>query len=196
MAKTKSVKVQKNSTTDKVTKFLRQPYTRILTPDAESGTYTAQVLEFPGCVAQGDTPEEAYENLEKSAAGWIEAARDLGQEIPEPFMNQGFGGKIALRLPRSIHRRAALMAEQDNTSLNQFLLSAISERVGAEDLYTRILERLHQEWAQTTLNVVWYNPVKYTLTNFDPDCVMNMPILPAQMLPTSQQPPEGERQNV
>ncbi len=39
-------------------------------------------------------------------------------------------GKILLRLPISLHRKAVLLAEKDGTSLNQWLLSAISEAVG------------------------------------------------------------------
>jgi predicted RNase H-like HicB family nuclease len=54
----------------------------VLTFDEESGTYTATILEFPGCIAQGDTPQEAYKNIEKAAKGWVEAALSLGQEIP------------------------------------------------------------------------------------------------------------------
>ncbi len=193
MAKNRKAKAPNDGATDRARRLLTQPYARILTPDVESGTFTAQILEFPGCVAQGDTPEGAYENLEKSAAGWIEAARDLGQEIPEPFMNQGFGGKIALRLPRSIHRRAAMMAERDNTSLNQFLLSAISERVGAEELYSRMLERLRREWAQTTFNVV-YNPVNsYTLVNYDAAHLVTTSTSSALVLQGPQEPPDGER---
>jgi predicted RNase H-like HicB family nuclease len=131
--------------------YLREPYARVLTPDEESGTYTAEILEFPGCVAQGDTPEEAYQNLEEAAEGWILAALDLGQEIPPPSRTQGYGGRIALRLPRSLHRRAAQMAERDGTSLNQFLVSAIAERVGADTLYARIAQELDKRAARVTV---------------------------------------------
>jgi predicted RNase H-like HicB family nuclease len=122
--------------------YLRRPYARVLTPDDETGTYTAEILEFPGCIAQGETPDEAYERLESAAAGWVEAALDMGQEIPEPSDPYSYSGRIALRLPRSLHRRAAQMAERDGTSLNQFLVAAVAERVGAESLYTQMLRRL------------------------------------------------------
>jgi hypothetical protein len=39
------------------------------------------------------------------------------------------------------------MAERDGTSLNQFLVSAIAARVGAEDLYTRLIERFERRFA-------------------------------------------------
>ncbi len=136
--------------------ILKRPYARILTPYPESGIYTAEILEFHGCIADGSTPEEAYANLESVAESWIEAAQDAGQEIPEPLAGQGYAGKVALRLPRSLHRRAVEMAERDGTSLNQFLVSAIAERVGAASLFAHLLERLAQPLAVegTVLNVV------------------------------------------
>jgi predicted RNase H-like HicB family nuclease len=111
--------------------LLRAPYKRVLIPDEESGTYTAEIAEFPGCVSQGQTPQEALENLETAARGWIEAVLDLGQEVPPLSITEEHSGKISLRLPRSLHRRAAQMAQRDGVSLNLFIATAIAEKVGA-----------------------------------------------------------------
>src|SRR6185295_7358816 len=111
--------------------FLKKPYTRVLIPDEESGTFTAQIAEFPGCLAQGASPAEAYERLEVAAESWIEAALEMQQEIPSPAADVQFGGRFALRLPRSLHRQAAQLAELEATSLNQFIVSALAEKVGA-----------------------------------------------------------------
>ncbi|HEY6324651.1 MAG TPA: type II toxin-antitoxin system HicB family antitoxin [Thermoanaerobaculia bacterium] len=121
-----------------VSEYLKKPYTRVLIPDAESGTFTAQVLEFPGCVAQGNNPAEAYERLEAAAESWIEAALEMHQEIPQPANDAQFGGKYALRLPRSLHRQAAQLAELDGTSLNQFIVTTLAEKVGAVNVYRRL----------------------------------------------------------
>jgi len=134
--------------------YLQEPYTRILIPS--NGSYSAEILEFPGCFAEGETPDEAIKNLEEAAESWIEASLEQGMEIPEPYMNQGFGGKVALRLPRSIHRQAVRFAERDGVSLNQFLVSAISARIGAEDLYTRILDRFERIMAGS-IRPITYN---------------------------------------
>jgi predicted RNase H-like HicB family nuclease len=120
--------------------YLKLPYSRILTPDEETGTYAAEIREFSGCVAQGDTAEEAYRNLEAAAESWIEVALDMGQEIPEPSSDGGYSGRIALRLPKTLHQIAARMAERDGTSLNQFLVAAIAERVGAGKLYVQLAQ--------------------------------------------------------
>ncbi|MCA1732304.1 MAG: type II toxin-antitoxin system HicB family antitoxin [Acidobacteria bacterium] len=122
----------------KVEEILARPYRRVLVPDPEVGGYTALIDEFPGCIAEGDTADDALENLDRAAAAWIEAAEELGQQIPEPAAEEAYSGRIALRLPRSLHRRAADAARADNTSLNQFLVSAISERLG----YKRATEQV------------------------------------------------------
>jgi predicted RNase H-like HicB family nuclease len=125
--------------------YLKEPYSRILIPNDEGG-YSAEILEFPGCFAEGDTADETMQALERAAESWIQATLDQGQDIPQPFMNQGYGGKIALRLPRSLHRQAARLAERDGVSLNQFLVSAIAEHVGARDCFSWIKEKLTGQW--------------------------------------------------
>lgn len=138
--------------------YLKEPYTRIVVPDPESGTYTAQILEFPGCIAQGDSVQDAYLQLEETALGWIEAALDLGQKLPSPASVSEFGGKAALRLPKSLNRQAAMAAESDGTSLNQFIVMAVAERVGAKNLYNKLVEKLERHLSHTSLAGIEYNP--------------------------------------
>lgn len=137
-----------NSFVRSAREYLKEPYARVLTPDEESGGYTAEILEFPGCVTEGDTADEALRNLEAAAEGWIEATLNAGKDIPEPSLPQGYGGRIALRLPRSLHRRAMQLAERDGTSLNQFLVTAIAESVGANTLYAQMTQQLGEQVVQ------------------------------------------------
>jgi len=114
------------------------PYLRVVIPDATSGTYTARVMEFSGCVAQGDTVAEAYANLEMAIEAWIEAALDLGQDIPQPWEAETHSGRVLVRFPKSLHRRATNFASRDATSLNQFIVAAVAERVGAAAVTTQL----------------------------------------------------------
>jgi predicted RNase H-like HicB family nuclease len=150
--------------------YMKFPYSRILVPD-DNGGFAAEILEFPGCFAEGETADEAMKNLENAALSWIDATMEQGQDIPEPFSVQGYGGKIALRLPRTIHRKAAELAARDGTSLNQFLLSAISARIGAEDLYNLMARRLERRIVATAGTVFtlaasmfrpWDQPVNFS----------------------------------
>ncbi|MBV8452292.1 MAG: type II toxin-antitoxin system HicB family antitoxin [Deltaproteobacteria bacterium] len=50
--------------------YLCLPYARVLTPE-ESGGYSAEMLEFPGCFAKGETADEAVHNLEEVAESWV-----------------------------------------------------------------------------------------------------------------------------
>lgn len=124
-------------------RHLRKPYARIIIPDDE-GRYAAQILEFPGCFSEGESPEEAYSNLEEAAENWIESARAQGMPVPPPFATQGYSGTISLRLPKSLHRRAVELAHRDGVSLNQFLVSAVAHRVGMEDFGSTIASRLDE----------------------------------------------------
>jgi predicted RNase H-like HicB family nuclease len=112
--------------------YLTRPYGRVLIPDQASGTFTALIREFPGCVSQGDTPAEAYANLEDAAESWIDVAMELGQTIPAPRAVESYGGRVLLRLPRSLHREASEAAERDGTSLNQFIVAALAHRLGGK----------------------------------------------------------------
>jgi antitoxin HicB len=129
----------------KIDELLKRPYARVITPAPESG-YTAEVVEFPGCVTQGETVEEAYANLEDAARGWLEAVIEAHQQVPEPLAAaEDFSGKVVLRLPKSLHYRASRYAEREDVSLNTFLVTAIAQYVGE-----RSTERPHLNGRRST----------------------------------------------
>ena len=138
--------------------WLKEPYTRIIVP-SEDGTFTAEMLEFPGCIAQGDSGNEALRNLEKTAKAWIEATLEEGRDVPHPCSGYDYSGKIALRIPSSIHRQAALIAEREGTSLNQYFLAAIASMNGASDMYNRIAQRVQRLYAQYNMTIGAVNVV-------------------------------------
>ncbi len=50
----------------------------------EDEAFIADVPELPGCKADGQTYQEALSNAESIMDEWIETARELGREIPQP----------------------------------------------------------------------------------------------------------------
>ncbi len=56
-------------------------YTVLIEKD-EEGVYIASCPALPGCHTQGDTYEEALENLKDAIVVNIGARRDLGEPIP------------------------------------------------------------------------------------------------------------------
>jgi antitoxin HicB len=50
----------------------------------DGGGFLATVPDLPGCMSDGESPEEALTNVQDAIQAWLEAARDLGHEIPKP----------------------------------------------------------------------------------------------------------------
>ena len=50
----------------------------------EDQAYIAEVPELPGCAADGRTYKEALANAEVVIREWIDTARELGRQLPEP----------------------------------------------------------------------------------------------------------------
>ncbi|KRQ16873.1 type II toxin-antitoxin system HicB family antitoxin [Bradyrhizobium manausense] len=51
---------------------------------ADGGGFIALVPDLPGCMSDGQTPEEAMANAQDAIACWIEAAHEMGRPIPQP----------------------------------------------------------------------------------------------------------------
>jgi antitoxin HicB len=53
-------------------------------PEALGNGYLALVPDLPGCMSDGETPREAFENAQDAIECWIEAAQEMGHPIPDP----------------------------------------------------------------------------------------------------------------
>jgi antitoxin HicB len=53
-------------------------------PAEDGGGFIATVPDLPGCMSDGETPQEALANAQDAIAVWIEAAKDMGHVVPEP----------------------------------------------------------------------------------------------------------------
>jgi predicted RNase H-like HicB family nuclease len=59
-------------------------YEIILYWSEQDQAFIAEVPELPGCAADGETYQEALQNVEIIMQEWIETAEELGRPIPEP----------------------------------------------------------------------------------------------------------------
>jgi predicted RNase H-like HicB family nuclease len=50
----------------------------------EDESFIAEVPELPGCAADGETHQEALANAKIIMEEWIETAKSLGRQVPEP----------------------------------------------------------------------------------------------------------------
>jgi len=108
--------------------YLNKPYNIIIKHvcDESGDYYFANVLELDGCMSDGKTPEEAYENIMEAMEGWIETKLDNGFSVPEPIEDEKYSGKFVLRIPKTLHAKLAMQALKDGVSLNQYALYKLS----------------------------------------------------------------------
>lgn len=59
-------------------------YVTIIYWSDQDNRYIVHVPELPGCMADGNTKEEALENAEIVVDEWLETAKLLGRTVPEP----------------------------------------------------------------------------------------------------------------
>lgn len=116
----------KARTPSEVDRIAARAYVRMLIPDIEDGGYVARVLEFPGCISEGDTPDEAIANVDEALRGIIASMLDRNDAIPEPLSEHEYSGRLNLRIPPSLHARAAERAAIEGVSLNRLLSDAIA----------------------------------------------------------------------
>ena len=50
----------------------------------EDQSFVVEVPELPGCMADGDTYQQAVINAERVIIEWVETARELGRKVPAP----------------------------------------------------------------------------------------------------------------
>lgn len=127
----------------RIEKYMKLPYTIKLIPE-EDGTYFVEVEELPGCMSAGDTPEEAIEMIQDAMRGWLEVAIEDGLDIPLPNATKEYSGKFLIRVPKYLHRRLSEQAKKEGVSLNQFVVSLLSEKVTVAKLIKKI-EELEEE---------------------------------------------------
>ena len=120
---------------------MSQPYPVLLRPlsEQDGGGWLAEIRALPGCIADGETPQEAMDSIEESKRLWLTIAlrerRDI--PLPEPDAEEEYSGRITLRMPRSLHRKLVELALKEGMSLNQLLLSQISYKTALFEINTK-----------------------------------------------------------
>ena len=103
---------------------------RPLTND-EGGGWLVVYPDLPGCMSDGETPEEAMHNGKDALAAWLRAAEDAGREVPQP--GDLPSGKFIARVPRSVHARLTARAKQEGVSMNALVSTYLAESLGRRE---------------------------------------------------------------
>ena len=97
----------------------------------EGGGWLITWPDLPGCMSDGETPEEAIENGKDAFASWTAVrTRDLKKAMPKPPSVAVKPARFVLRVPRSLHFRLVERAKQEGASLNSLVTSFIAESLG------------------------------------------------------------------
>lgn len=119
----------------------------------EDDEYIATCPSFPGLSAFGRTEEEALAEGKIALIGFIETSKAKQIPLPDPTVRSLSSGKLQLRLPKSLHRLAAKMAEREEVSLNTYIADAVRARVTGEQVGRSILQEMRRHLQETRLTV-------------------------------------------
>jgi antitoxin HicB len=92
------------------------------------------LIEFPdvpGCMSDGESPEEAISNGRDALKCCLLTLREFGDPIPAPGASAAASGQWRQRVPKSLHARLVQRARQEEVSLNTLVTAMIAEGLGA-----------------------------------------------------------------
>ncbi len=125
----------KTNDLSKIEYYLAQKYSIVLKelPAEDGGGWIAEIPDLPGCMSDGETPQQAIESIEDAKIAWLETALKRKQHIPLPEEEDSFySGKFTLRIPKTLHRELAQSAKREGVSLNQYIQTLIAYNFGRQ----------------------------------------------------------------
>ena len=102
------------------------PY-RILVEWSDSDECFVARVPALNVAAHGDSSAEAAREAEVASGLVLEVLVEDGKSTPESDATADYAGKVALRMSRSMHARVARIAQAEDISINQLLVSIIAE---------------------------------------------------------------------
>ena len=92
-------------------------YTGHVELDAKAGIFHGEVLDLRDVVTfQGKSIDEIELAFKESIDDYLEFCKERGEEPDKPF-----SGKLMLRLPPELHRKAYTSSKHEGKSLNQWI---------------------------------------------------------------------------
>ena len=96
--------------------------------DEEGGGYLIEFPDYPGCLADGETPEKAMDEGADALKSYKNTLRELGRPIPAS--GEVYGGQWRQRVPKSLHAALARRADREGVSLNMLATTFLAEGLG------------------------------------------------------------------
>ncbi len=92
-------------------------YSMIVLWSTDDEAFLARVLELPGCIAHGETREEAVANAGIAIENWIDTAKELQRPIPPPMDLDEFNQRAEVQ-SREIQAHIQFFLEQGTANRN------------------------------------------------------------------------------
>ena len=105
-------------------RFEDYPITLSQIPEDEGGGYMVTIPDLPGCLADGETVEEAIAEARDAFEAWTTAEREDAGTLPAP---KTYSGQFVQRIPKTLHMRLARRAESEGVSLNHLAATLLAE---------------------------------------------------------------------
>ena len=87
----------------------------------EDQCYVASIAELKGCVADGETKEEATLQIKDALISYISCSLEYNDDIPEPLKPSDYKGKIPYRTTSEKHYKLAQRAKSTGKSINSII---------------------------------------------------------------------------
>lgn len=110
-------------TTETLPRFEMRPLS-----EKEGGGYLVEFPDYPGCVADGETPEQAMAEGADALKSYLATLHELGREVPDA--GDVYGGQWRQRVPKSLHAALARRASREGVSLNMLATALLAEGIG------------------------------------------------------------------
>jgi antitoxin HicB len=111
--------------------------------EGPKGGYFVTHPDLDGCMAEGETVEEAIENLADSRELWIGSRLESGYPVPEPAEEE-HSGRISLRMAPSLHASLSRIADRREISLNLLINTVLASYAGGEDPLRSTIQELRE----------------------------------------------------
>jgi antitoxin HicB len=106
------------------------PFTvRPLSTD-EGGGFLVTFPDLPGCISDGETPEEAVRNGQDALKGYLEVLKEFGDPVPKAGSATDASGQWRQRVPKTLHTRLIERAKAEGVSLNSLVTMFIADALG------------------------------------------------------------------
>ena len=100
--------------------------------DEDGGGFLITIPQLKGCMSDGETVAEAYENITEAKREWFSDMLGRNIPIPEPTdtSSETYSGRFVVRMPKSLHKTLAELSKAEGVSLNQYITTKLAFHTG------------------------------------------------------------------